>query len=300
MNKLGIHAFVWTGRWDRDGAAFSIGKSAELGFDHIEIPGLDPHSIDVAHTRKRLEEAGMSATMSLGLDAETDISSGDPSAIKRGEARLMEALTAASEIGATHVCGILYSAFQKYMYPPTSDGLDGAVDVLQRVCEEARKSNITIGLEVVNRYETNVLNTAAQAVDMCKRIALPNAKVHLDTYHMHIEEADPGHAIRNTGEYLGYFHIGESHRGYLGSGSVDFTNTFRSLAEIGYDGPIAFESFSSAISGPPLSDILGVWRNLWDNGEDLARHASEFIRAGLKAAAETKELREGFAIEGAC
>jgi D-psicose/D-tagatose/L-ribulose 3-epimerase len=294
MNKLGIHAFVWTGRWDRDGAAKSIGKSADLGFDHIEIPGLDPHSIDVKHTRKCLEDAGMSATMSLGLDAETDISSGDPDMLKRGEARLMEALAAAQEIGATHVCGILYSAFQKYMHPVTSDGLNSAVDVLQRVCEEAQKSDITIGLEVVNRYETNVLNTAAQAIEMCDRIGAPNVKVHLDTYHMHIEEADPGQSIRRTADYLGYFHVGESHRGYLGSGSVDFTETFRSLAEIGYQGPIAFESFSSAVSGPPLSDILGVWRNLWDDSEDLARHAAEFIRAGLKAAAETQAVRAGF------
>lgn len=299
MNKLGIHAFVWTGRWDRDGAAFSIGKSAELGFDHIEIPGLDPRSIDIKHTRNCLEQAGLSSTISLGLDSETDISSGNPDALTRGEARLMEVLTVAQEIGATHVCGILYSAFQKYMHPPTADGLNGAVDVLQRVCEEAQKSNITIGLEVVNRYETNVLNTAAQAIEMCKRIGAPNAKVHLDTYHMHIEEADPGQSIRQTGDYLGYFHIGESHRGYLGSGSVDFTKMFRSLVEMGYDGPIAFESFSSTVSGPPLSDILAVWRNLWDDNEDLARHAAEFIRAGLKAAVEAKSVRADFNVREA-
>lgn len=297
MNKLGIHAFVWAGRWDHDSAAYSIGKSAELGFDLIEIAALDPASIDPVHTRKCLESAGLGATMSLGLDSETDISSGDPDARRRGEARLKEALAVARDFGATHVCGILYSAFQKYLAPPSADGMKAAVDILGRVCEEARKSDITIGLEVVNRYESNVLNTAAQAVEMCKRIDAANVKVHLDTYHMHIEEADPGRTIRETGGRLGYLHIGESHRGYLGSGSVDFGEIFRSLAEIGYEGPITFESFSSVISGQPLSGILGIWRNLWDDSEDLARHAADFIRASLKSAAETNSVRSGFEID---
>src|SRR5207249_357107 len=83
--------------------------------------------------------------------------------------------------------------------------------------DRAAQHGITIGLEVVNRYETNVLNTAAQAVAFAKRVALPNVKVHLDTYHMNIEEADLESALIDTGAMLGYFHIGESGRGYLGS-----------------------------------------------------------------------------------
>lgn len=206
----------------------------------------------------------------------------------------MQAVAVARDIGATHISGILYSAFQKYFAPPTARGVDGAVEVLARVCDRAAESNITIGLEVVNRYETNVLNTAAQAVEMCRRIGVPNVKVHLDTYHMHIEEADIGRAITQTGDDLGYFHIGESHRGYLGSGSIDFDAVFRGLAAIGYEGPVTFESFSSTVTGQPLSGILGIWRNLWDDGEDLARHAGDFARAGLKSAAEAKAIRAGF------
>ena len=133
-------------------------------------PGAGSGSIDVGFTSAQLEKAGIGATSSLGLDADTDISSGDPDKTARGQERLEQAITMARDIGATHVCGILHSAFQKYAIPTTADGVARAVEVLQRVAETAAKSNITLGLEVVNRYESNVLNTASQAVEMCKRI----------------------------------------------------------------------------------------------------------------------------------
>ena len=286
MNKLGVHALVWVGGWSHDECARAIEQTAQLGFDLIEIPALDPKSIDVDFTRRTLEANRLGVTMSLGLDAATDISSGDAEQIARGEARLMDALRVARDIGATHVCGILYSAFQKYFLPPTEKGIAGSIDAIRRMCAEAAKSDITIGVEVVNRYESNVLNTAAQAVDFCKRVGAPNVKVHLDTYHMHIEEADIEAAIVETGPLLGYFHIGESNRGYLGAGSLDFDRVFRGLAKAEYRGPITFESFSSAVVNQPLSGILAIWRNLWTDGRDLAAHAKDFIEAHLKAAQE--------------
>lgn len=286
MNKLGVHALVWVGGWSHEECAKAIGQTAELGFDLIEIPALDPKSIDVAFTRRTLDQHKLGVTMSLGLDAASDISSGDPDKIKRGEALLLDALRVARDIGATHVCGILYSAFQKYFVPPTEKGIQGSVDAIRRFCAEAAKSNITIGMEVVNRYESNVLNTAAQAVDFCRRVGAPNIKVHLDTYHMHIEEADIEAAIVETGPMLGYFHIGESNRGYLGAGSLDFDRVFRGLAKAEYKGPITFESFSSAVVNQPLSGILAIWRNLWTDGRDLAGSAKSFIESGLKAAQE--------------
>jgi D-psicose/D-tagatose/L-ribulose 3-epimerase len=286
MNKLGVHALVWVGGWSHEECAKAIGQTAELGFDLIEIPALDPKSIDVDFTRRTLEQNKLGVTMSLGLDATGDISSGDPDKIKRGEALLLDALHVARDIGATHVCGILYSAFQKYSLPPTEKGIQGSIGAIRRFCAEAAKSNITIGMEVVNRYESNVLNTAAQAVDFCKRVGAPNVKVHLDTYHMHIEEADIEAAIVETGPMLGYFHIGESNRGYLGAGSLDFDRVFRGLAKAEYKGPITFESFSSAVVNQPLSGILAIWRNLWTDGRDLAGHAKDFIEAHLKAAQE--------------
>jgi len=286
MNKLGVHALVWVGGWSHEECSKAVEQTARLGYDLIEIPALDPKSIDVDFTRRTLEKNKLGVTMSLGLDAATDISSGDREKMARGEERLMDALRVARDIGATHVCGILYSAFQKYFIPPTEQGIAGSIEVIRRFCAAAAKSNITIGMEVVNRYESNVLNTAAQAVDFCKRVGAPNVKVHLDTYHMNIEEADIEAAIIQTGDYLGYFHVGESNRGYMGAGSIDFDKIFRGIAKIGYRGPITFESFSSAVVNQPLSGILAIWRNLWVDGYDLAGHAKGFIETHLKAAHE--------------
>jgi D-psicose/D-tagatose/L-ribulose 3-epimerase len=289
MNKLGVHALVWVGGWSHAEATRAIEQTAALGYDLIEIPALDPATIDTAFTRKLVEANKLGITVSLGLDGGADISSEDADKVKKGEQLLNDALAVTRDVGGTHMCGILYSGFQKYSVPATPRGVENSVAVLQRVCERAAASKITIGLEVVNRYESNVLNTAAQAVDFCKRIGAPNVTVHLDTYHMNIEENDIEEAIITAGKYLGYFHIGESNRGYLGAGNIDFDKIFRGLARLDYQGPITFESFSSTVVNPQLSGILAIWRNLWEDSRDLAGHARDFIRANLKAAQEAQK-----------
>lgn len=105
--------------------------------------------------------------------------------------------------------------------------------------------------------------------------------IHLDSYHMNIEENGFASPVREVGDRLGYVHIGENRRGYLGSGHIDFDAFFDALGEIGYAGPITFESFSSALVMPGLSADLAIWRNLWDDQVDLARHAHTFMRNQL-------------------
>ncbi|MCA0272250.1 MAG: sugar phosphate isomerase/epimerase [Proteobacteria bacterium] len=289
-NKLGVHALCWVGGWSETEARRAIEGTARVGYDLIEIPTLDPDTIDVGMTKRLLEEYKLAGTLSLGLSPDMDISGSDPEAAKRGEAELMKVVAIARDLGASHITGILYSGFTKYNQPATQKGLEQSVTILRRVCEAALPSNITLGMEVVNRYETNILNTAAQGVAFCEMVGVPNAKVHLDCYHMNIEEADAEQAIIQTGDRLGYFHTGDSHRGYLGSGSIDFIPIFRGLARIGYAGPITFESFSSEVVDAKLSNILGIWRNLWTDGEDLVRHAKAFTEAQITSAAATLRL----------
>jgi D-psicose/D-tagatose/L-ribulose 3-epimerase len=288
MNKLGVHAFVWEKGWSHEACISAIARTAEVGFDLIEISVMDPKAVDVDFTRKQLEQAGLGATMSFGLDASTDISSNDPEKAKRGQARLEEYIYLCRDLGATHLCGILHSAFQKYAEPTTAEGVARSVETLRHVGEIAAKSKLILGLEVVNRYESNVLNTASQAVEMCKRIDLLNVRAHLDVYHMNIEESDMAQAIVDTGDYLGYFHTGDSHRGYLGSGSIDLAGAFRAVVKSGYQGPITFESFSSRVVGQPLEGILGIWQD----SVDLASHALMYTKAQLKAAQEAQKQAE--------
>jgi D-psicose/D-tagatose/L-ribulose 3-epimerase len=288
MNKLGVHALVWEAGWSHEEATRAIAKTAEIGYDFIEATALDPSLIDPDHTRRQLEAAGIGINFSLGLDFDSDISSGDPEKRRRGKRKLEDAVAVCRDCGGEFIGGILYSAFGKYAEPATAEGIQQSAETLREVAEIAAKSNITLVLEVVNRYETNICNTAAQGVQMAKLVGAPNVKVHLDVYHMNIEESDIASAIIDTGEHIGYFHTGDSHRGYMGSGSIDLTSVFRALVRADYQGPITFESFSSRVVGQPLEGILGIWRNLWDDGHDLASHALMYTKAQLKAAQEAE------------
>ena len=112
---------------------------------------------------------------------------------------------------------------------------------------------------------------------MIKEIGEPNVKVHIDIYHMNIEEQDLASPIINNAEYIGYVHIGASHRGGLGTGNVDFEELFGALAKINYKGVITFESFSSAVVHPDLSLALAIWRNLWTENKPMALSARKYM-----------------------
>lgn len=156
----------------------------------------------------------------------------------------------------------------KYLAPPTERGRRNCVEALERIAERTEQQGVTIGAEPVNRYESNLANTAEQALAVIDDVGAPNL-------------ADPVHAC---GDRLGYVHTGESHRGYLGTGTVDVGELFAALAEIGYDGPLTFESFSSAVTSERFATALTVWRDPWQDGHDLAGQAREFIVAQVSAA----------------
>src|SRR5262245_66408457 len=113
MNKLGVHGLVWVGGWSHTECERAIAQSAELGFDLIEIAALDPSSIDGAFTRKMLDRYKIGTTMSLGLDESTDISSGAPGKMARGEAQPVQLVGVGGQLGPADVRGILHSAFRK-------------------------------------------------------------------------------------------------------------------------------------------------------------------------------------------
>jgi D-psicose/D-tagatose/L-ribulose 3-epimerase len=279
VNKVGIHALVWVGGWSEEESRRAIAGAAATGYDLIEIPLLDPKTVDVAKTRALLDEFGLGATTSLGLGFDTDISSPKTEVAARGEALLCEALSVCRDLGSRYMGGVIYSALGKYAAPPTSAGRSKCITVLARLAEKAKSSGIELGLESVNRYESNLINTGRQAMAIIEATGADNIVVHLDSYHMNIEEGDLVAAIEACASRLGYFHVGESHRGYLGTGTIDFQTIFRTLAKIGYGGPFTFESFSSTVVQPALSSALAVWRNLWSDSEDLARHARRFIES---------------------
>jgi D-psicose/D-tagatose/L-ribulose 3-epimerase len=283
--RLGVHALVWVGGWSPEEARQAIASTAEAGYDLIEIPLLDPASVDAVDTRRVLDEHGITASCSLGLSPQTDVSSEDPAAVAAGRRLLADALEAAVALGSDYLGGVLYGVLGRHDAAITDRGRANAVEAIRELCDAAAREGVTIGLEVVNRYESNLLNTNEQALAFLDDLGAANATVHLDTYHMNIEEQGMAPPIEAAGDRLGYFHVGESHRGPLGTGSVDFGQAFAALDRIGYDGTIAFESFSSAVVSPALTRALCIWRETWDDGMELATSARRFVTEQRAAAA---------------
>ena len=279
--ELGGHALVWTGDWTAAGARKAISGAKLAGYDYIEVALLDPWKIDVAMTRDLLAEHGLRAHASLALSAATDVTSTDASIVRTGDELLRRAVDVLHGLGGTELCGVIYSALRKYPGPASPHNRANAVSAMQRLADYAVDKGININLEVVNRYETNIINTGAEGLELLDEIDRPNAHLHLDTYHMNIEENGMSEAVLLAGDRLGFVHIGESHRGYLGTGNVDFDTFFATLKEVGYSGPMTFESFSSAVVDPMLSNALCVWRNLWSDSNDLASHARKFMAERL-------------------
>ena len=284
MNPVGIHALVWAHGWSEEECRRAVALTKEAGYDLLEIPLLDPSEVDPAMTRSVLEEDGLGASCSLGLPFDADVSSADPAVAARGEELLGRAIEVTAALGAPFLGGVVSSAMGKYLAPPTQRGRRHCIEALRRLAGRAEGAGVTIGVEAVNRYESNLVNTAEQALELIDEVGAPSLVVHLDSYHMNIEERNLADPVRACGGRLGYVHLGESHRGHLGTGTVDFGELFGALAEIGYAGPLTFESFSTAVISERFASALAVWRDPWRDGRELAAHARRFVADQLKAA----------------
>jgi D-psicose/D-tagatose/L-ribulose 3-epimerase len=200
--------------------------------------------------------------------------------VARGRQLLDTAVKLTRDIGGAYLGGVLFSKLGKYAAPVTERGRANSVESIAWVADRAAEAGVTLGLEFCNRYETNVLNTTEQTLAFIQDVDRANVMAHLDVYHMNIEEvsfADAVHAAAAAGR-LGYVHLGESHRGALGTGSVPFAEFFGALHDVDYQGVLTFESFSSEVVHPTLSSNLAIWRNTWTDSMKLAKDARAFIR----------------------
>lgn len=284
MSKIGVHSFVWSAGSSRGELETALENTQRLGYRLIEFSYLDPAQVDVKWLADRIRERGLDVAISMGLPPEGDISSADPAIVAHGVDILDRAVALVRDLGGTKLAGILSSAHGKQEHSLSRKGWDTSVAALSKVADRARAAGVTLNLEIVNRFESNMLNTAAQGMAYIRDTGASNVFLHLDTFHMNIEEADVGLAIRHAAGKIGYLHVGESHRGYLGTGTIDFPAIFDALVAIGWDDYVTFESFSTTIVDKDLSLKTAIWRNLWDDNVALARHAHRFIELGLETA----------------
>ena len=115
-------------------------------------------------------------------------------------------------------------------------------------------------MEALNRYESHLLNTAAQAAEFVEQVGMSNVGILLDAYHMNIEEADPAAAIREAGDRLFLLHVADSNREAVGRGHTDFLALMRALRRIEYRGDVVVEC--TAAGPDPFTPVKGEgWRD---------------------------------------
>lgn len=271
MIEFGAHAFVWIGAWDTESGNQTIRDAARAGVNFLEIPLLNPYHFDAASHRRVLQAEGLGATCSLGLPAQAHL----PAHPREATVFLQKALEQTAAVGADSLCGCIgYSLGTFTGVAPTAAERQAVVDVLGSLNEKARGLGVRLGLEAVNRYETYLYNTLSDTAATVRQI--PGMFLHADTYHMNIEEDGMYQPFLDTADVLGYIHMSESHRGLLGTGTVDWDQVFQALAAIGYRGRLVLESFAAI--NPDLAAATCLWRPPRHNGAQLAQGGIALLR----------------------
>ncbi len=281
--KTGAHLLIWISRLNED-ALKIFHKIKDMGFGGVEIPLINPMEIEfklIERMRKELEKINLTCTCSGGLGKNENLIDENGSIRERGKAYLKKFIDICSDFGSDTLAGVLYGTFEMSKgRGRTKEEWDLAVKSIQDMSDYAKDKKVTLCLEAVNRYETYFLNTAEDGVRFLKDIGRDNVKLHLDTYHMNIEEKDFYSPIVKSKDYLGYVHCCENGRGIPGTGHVNWNEIFKGLSEIGYNGWLVIESFYGPIKEMPIAS--SVWRNLADSIDDIPRQGLKFIREKMK------------------
>lgn len=272
--KLGIHAYAYCSQWSNETLDL-IDRVKNLGLDFIELPLMVLEDFDVETVSKRLKKVGLDIVTSTVLFEDTDITSDIAEIRAKGVEYLKACVKATHDVGGTSFSGVIYSQHTKATRDrPTEQTWRKSAECLKEVAKYAKPLGVTIALEPVNRYETYLINTCEQALKLIDMIEEDNMRIHLDTYHMNIEEKSFYEATKLAGDKLIHYHLCENDRGIPGTGLVDWDEIFKALSEIDYQGYAALESFVD------MTDNMNtwVWRQLAPSGDVLIKEGAAFIR----------------------
>ncbi len=274
--QFGVHCRLWTKFWttaDLD----MLDHAKEIGFSALEISLGNLAHIEPAKIRARAEKVGIEVISALALSKEYDLVSGEAATRRRSVEFLKAAVTALRDLGGRLFGGMFYAVPGKFTGTgPTADELSWLVEGVKEVAVFAQTYGVSIAIEPVNRYETYLLNTAAQAQTIIDRVGEPNLGMLLDTYQMNIEERGIAAAIIRHGAALRHLHLNESDRGTLGGANIDWPSVFGALEHIGYRGMGSIEVFGSP--SPQVPAITPIWRELFPSPDQMARDGLAFLQ----------------------
>ncbi|PXV59943.1 D-tagatose 3-epimerase [Halanaerobium congolense] len=286
MNKMGIYFGYWTKDWIVDFSKYAK-KAADLGFDIIEYDLgaiMDSPQEYQEKLKDTIEKLNIDITFCIGLSKKYDISSGDSRVRSKGIEFLKNAVKETHRLGGNQLSGIIYGAWGASLNPGEKDKslyLERSAESFKEVVKVAEKLGVTCNVEVANRFEQFMLNTAEEAKEFIKMVGSDRLKIHLDTFHMNIEEDSFSKAIKLAGDDLGHFHIGENNRKLPGRGHLPWEEIMGALKEIKYEGAIVMEPF--LLPGGDIAQDVKVWRNLdIKNKDEEAKKAKEYLINLLK------------------
>ena len=277
MVDFGIHPFVWTSAWTHESVPL-IERAHALGFAGMDIPVRTLDERDIQATRTKLRDLGMRAVAVAGVGEPYNLAF-DEESVRRTTVEYLKKLVCNTRgIGAEVLAGVYYGQIGKLVgRGPTEEELERSAAGLRQVARFAQNHGVKLALEPVSRYETYLINTVSQGLQMVERVGEPNVGLLLDTYHMNIEEKDFYHPIVVAGKRLFHCHACENDRGIPGTGLVHWDNVFQALRDISYEGVVSIESFGCSI--PEVATATCIWRSLAPDGDTLASDGLAFLRS---------------------
>lgn len=255
-----------------------LDKAKELGFDGIEFVLFEPDTFPAAAVRDRARSIGLGINTAIGLSAEHNLISPDAATRKRGVEFMKRLVNMTQQLRAENLTGVNYAGWG-YLTGKMRTQQEWAwgVESFREVCRFAREhTDVKLCTEVVNRFESHFINIASDAVRFLDEVNEPNARIHLDTFHMIREEDNIAEAVRLCGKKLGYVHACESQRGIPGTGLVPWEEFFGALYAVGYDGWVTIESFTTELEN--VARLCCIWRKLADSPEQLAAQGLAFVK----------------------
>jgi D-psicose/D-tagatose/L-ribulose 3-epimerase len=278
MIGVGVNAWVWTSPFTADSVEL-IARAAAFGFDAITLPVEEPAAIDGDAVRRALRDTSLRVHVTGAFGPTRDLTHDEPRFREESLRYLADTLALCERWGARLLVGPCYSAVGKRRHVPAEQRKrewERAVTGLRRAGDLAARHGVVLAVEPLNRFETDLVNTAEQLARLLADVGHPAVKAHLDTFHMHIEEKDVAAAVRRVGRDLVYVDASESDRGTPGTGQVDWLGLAHALREVGYAGDCVIESFTPECR--TIAAAAAIWRPLASSQDALAQGGLAFLR----------------------
>ena len=269
MMKFGTFFAYWTHEWSGDYRYYAK-KIKDCGFDDMEISAGDILTMsdrEIAGLRSFTEDLGLLISCNIGPAKENDVASRDSAVREHGIAYFTEMMKQMVKLGSDTLIGAMYTYWPFDFEDLDKEGLWArGVESFKVLGSRADDLGIKLCLEVLNRYESNILNTAEEGIRYCRDVDRKSVKLLLDTYHMNIEEKDVPGAFRMAGDLLGHVHIGENDRSLPGMGHQPWGEIGQALRDIHYEGMCVMEPFMQ--TGGRVGEDVKVWRDLTGGADE--------------------------------